>query len=206
VLCRTCLRDITPGVEYCPSCGVPAQPENRPVEDPLYCTVCGASIGTAERYCARCGNAVKAPPAAKDTPSRGMAGVGYVGFWTRLGAQIIDAIIYWVLVVVMVAIGSSAPLILIAFILVIIYGVYRHLKCQTLGRRVLGIMVVDDSGKAVGFWRGALREIIGKFVSGILLYLGYLWIAFDPNKQGWHDKVARTYVVRQNATPSRSGI
>jgi uncharacterized RDD family membrane protein YckC len=135
-----------------------------------------------------------------------MAGVGYVGFWTRLGAQIIDAIIYWVLVVVMVAIGSAAPLVLIAFIPVIIYGVYRHLKCQTLGRRVLGIMVVDDSGKAVGFWRGALREIIGKFVSGIVLYLGYLWIAFDPNKQGWHDKVARTYVVRQSATPRRSAI
>jgi uncharacterized RDD family membrane protein YckC len=135
-----------------------------------------------------------------------VAGVGYVGFGPRLGAQIIDAIIYAFLVLVMVAIGSAAPLILIAFVPVTIYGVYRHLKCQTLGRRVLGIMVVDDSGKAVGFWRGALREIVGKFLSGIALYVGYVWIAFDRNKQGWHDKIAETYVIRRNATPRRSAI
>ena len=64
-------------------------------------------------------------------------------------------------------------------------------------------MVVDASGKPVGFWRGALREIVGKFLSGIAFYVGYVWIAFDRDKQGWHDKIAETYVVRRNITPSR---
>jgi uncharacterized RDD family membrane protein YckC len=90
------------------------------------------------------------------------------------------------------------PLIFIPFV---IYGVYKHMKCQTLGRRILGLTVVNQSGEAVGFWRGALRETIGKFVSTILFGLGYIWVAFNRDKQGWHDKISGTYVVRRMWRP-----
>jgi uncharacterized RDD family membrane protein YckC len=103
----------------------------------------------------------------------------------------------------MTAVGSLAPtsMLLVVFIPFIIYGVYKYLKCQTLGRRILGLTVVNQAGQEVSFWRGALREIIGKFVSAIFFLLGYIWVAFDRDKQGWHDKIAGTYVIRRKWRP-----
>ena len=49
--------------------------------------------------------------------------------------------------------------------------------------------------------RAAVREILGKLISTIVLFIGFLWIAFDDKKQGWHDKLASTYVVK--AEPGR---
>jgi len=47
----------------------------------------------------------------------------------------------------------------------------------------------------VGFSRGLLRWA-GMEISGVVLFLGYLWILIDKKKQGWHDKIAGTYVVK----------
>ncbi len=41
-----------------------------------------------------------------------------------------------------------------------------------------------------------VMRLIGYFVSSIVIWLGFLWILFDANKQGWHDKIAGTYVVK----------
>ena len=40
-----------------------------------------------------------------------------------------------------------------------------------------------------------IRELIGKAISGMILLLGFLWILFDQDNQGWHDKLVSTYVV-----------
>ena len=45
-----------------------------------------------------------------------------------------------------------------------------------------------------------MREVVGKFISGLVLNLGYLWVIWDGQKQGWHDKIADTYVVRVTRT------
>jgi uncharacterized RDD family membrane protein YckC len=42
----------------------------------------------------------------------------------------------------------------------------------------------------------ALRQIIGQWVAAIFCYIGFIWALFDANKQGWHDKIAKTLVVR----------
>jgi uncharacterized RDD family membrane protein YckC len=42
-----------------------------------------------------------------------------------------------------------------------------------------------------------VREIVGKTISGAVFLLGYLWILFDRERQGWHDKLANTYVVQE---------
>ena len=42
----------------------------------------------------------------------------------------------------------------------------------------------------------ALRQTIGQWVSAILCYLGFIWAMVDANRQGWHDKIARTLVIR----------
>ena len=60
----------------------------------------------------------------------------------------------------------------------------------------VGIKVVDRQSNIPGLGPAALREVLGKIVSGIAFCIGFLWIAFDSNKQGWHDKIASTYVVK----------
>ena len=105
--------------------------------------------------------------------------------------------------VIVIIIGSAVPLLWIIFLSVIIYAVYKHLKCQTLGRRLLGITVVNEAGEPVSFWRGAFRETVGKAVSSVFFYLGFIWIAFDKDKQGWHDKMASTFVIQRQPNPAR---
>ncbi|HUE75473.1 MAG TPA: RDD family protein [Chloroflexota bacterium] len=43
---------------------------------------------------------------------------------------------------------------------------------------------------------GAIIRYIGAIVAAIPFGLGYLWVIWDPNKQGWHDKIAGTYVIK----------
>jgi uncharacterized RDD family membrane protein YckC len=58
---------------------------------------------------------------------------------------------------------------------------------------MLGLRVVSVDGGPVTLWQ-AIRRVIGYLVSYIL-YLGYLWVLIDNHRQGWHDKIANTYVI-----------
>jgi len=65
---------------------------------------------------------------------------------------------------------------------------------RTPGKWVAGIVVVDSDGRTAG--PAAIpREMIGKLVSFLAAGIGIFWIIFDPKRQGWHDKIANTYVV-----------
>jgi uncharacterized RDD family membrane protein YckC len=67
----------------------------------------------------------------------------------------------------------------------------------TLGQRMLGLHVVDAAtGQNIGIGR-SLGRFLGYVISIIPLYIGLIWAAFDPRKQGWHDKIASTFVVRK---------
>jgi uncharacterized RDD family membrane protein YckC len=67
----------------------------------------------------------------------------------------------------------------------------------TPGKWMLGLGVVKrDTGLPVGFWRMALRQTIGQWLAAIVCYLGFIWVLFDENRQGWHDKIAKTLVIR----------
>lgn len=72
---------------------------------------------------------------------------------------------------------------------------------QTLGKHLMRVRVVDEnSNTPIGYGRAALRELLGKWLSGALFYLGYLWMLWDPNKKTWHDMIATTQVVKLPAT------
>ena len=64
----------------------------------------------------------------------------------------------------------------------------------TPGKRIIGISVVDKEGYAPGL-AAIPREVFGRAVAIALLGVGLLWVLFDPARQGWHDKIAGTYVV-----------
>jgi uncharacterized RDD family membrane protein YckC len=68
-------------------------------------------------------------------------------------------------------------------------------KGQTLGSRALNIRVVKTDGSYLDYG-GAFLRYIGFFVSCVVFLLGVIWAAFDAQKQGWHDKIAGTYVVK----------
>jgi len=68
-------------------------------------------------------------------------------------------------------------------------------KGQTVGMMALRIKVVPTVGGEMTYGRAALRWV-GSILSGVACLLGYLWIAWDADKQAWHDKIASTYVVQ----------
>ena len=137
-----------------------------------------------------------------------------VGFGRRLVATIIDGLLLGfftfllALVIGFVALllgmftynsGESAPvdsLIMIsALILSVIYYVGSWTKSgQTLGKTLVGVKIVNTDGSPVSGGKAFLRYI-GYIISGIVVSLGFLWIAFDRKRQGWHDKIAGTYVI-----------
>ena len=66
----------------------------------------------------------------------------------------------------------------------------------TPGKIMLGMRIVSSDGSTNGIgWLRAILRFFGYFVSTILCYLGFVWVAIDKDSQGWHDKIARTYVV-----------
>lgn len=65
----------------------------------------------------------------------------------------------------------------------------------TLGKIVMGIQVTDYDRAPITFARAMVRNL-SKYLSAIILGIGYIMIIFDTNKQGLHDKIAETIVVR----------
>jgi len=64
---------------------------------------------------------------------------------------------------------------------------------QTIGKMIMKIRVVSEEGGRVTFLKAWLRWC-GYIISAAFILLGFVWIVFDPNNQGWHDKLARTRV------------
>ena len=67
---------------------------------------------------------------------------------------------------------------------------------QTLGRQAAGIRITNLQGGPISKGQAWGRYLFKAFFSGLIFYLGYLWMLWDANKQGWHDKVANTLVLK----------
>jgi uncharacterized RDD family membrane protein YckC len=133
----------------------------------------------------------------------------YVGFWARVLAALIDTVMLVIvtLPLTFVAYGQltapglgtkQGPMdVLVNWVLPAVLVIWLWMKLQaTPGKMVLSARIVDaDTGKAPTLTQFVIRYL-GYFVSTIPLGLGLLWVAFDRRKQGWHDKMANTVVVR----------
>ena len=190
-------------MNFCVHCGQPTRPENggnsaKQLEqqpDAQFCPKCGAPTGI---------------PMGRFLPSEPK----YMGFWIRVAAGLTDVVVITLVSLIIKAIAiSSVPLptdlpigliaeLTIGIVSLVYDVVLTGLRGQTLGKMALGIMVVNERGKAPGIKKAIVREILGKFVSYIVMYLGCLWVGWDKNKQGWHDRIAKTYVIR---APGRRG-
>ncbi len=76
------------------------------------------------------------------------------------------------------------------------YVFYQEKYGQTIGKKAMGMKVVTEDGKTPDKVTFLLREIVGKFISAIILMIGFFMILWDPKRQGLHDKLAKTYVVK----------
>ena len=125
------------------------------------------------------------------------------GFWVRFFAIIIDGLgVGIVSSIISGFFGASDPLDTgrssINTLIGILYFCYfwsAQGGGQTLGMRVLNIKVVRTDGSSLTILQAFIRYI-GLIVSIACLFIGVIWAAFDANRQGWHDKIAGTYVIR----------
>ena len=127
------------------------------------------------------------------------------GFGQRLGAWLVDFLVLLVpSIAVVLILGNTAIANVITTIIGVVYFVALEggPTGQTVGKRALGIRVFDFRGGSgpIGYPRALLRTIV-KYPSGIVLFLGYLWMLWDREKQTWHDKAAGSVVVPTDAYP-----
>ncbi len=132
------------------------------------------------------------------------------GFWIRFLACIIDSIV--IVVVTMPILFwiyggeflTSQELVqgpaqfLISYVLPAVATIALWLLFgATPGKMLCGLRVVDhQTGERMELWQGIVRYL-GYFVSMLPLFLGFFWIGWDKRKQGFHDKLARSLVVRK---------
>ena len=133
----------------------------------------------------------------------------YGGFWRRCAAISIDSIILDLFAVIVYLIGNTlipvddgftpsmvVPYYGMAILLNAVYFIYFHgTSGQTPGKRLFGLRVVQTDGTPLTPGIAFLRWV-GYLISKIPLFLGFVWAAFDARKQGWHDKIAGTCVIR----------
>jgi uncharacterized RDD family membrane protein YckC len=216
----------------------------------MFCSKCGTQLADGAAFCTNCGQpTVQAaapspvsspsptpvgsepsspypPPAPQYPPQRSWQTqapaqpVAYAGFWLRLVAYVIDAIILGIVGVIAffplfranihvfmaqnpweVYTSMSRPLFafrLLALMLSWIY--YASMESSTwqatLGKKILGLRVMDLAGNRITFARASGR-FFGKILSGMILGIGFLMAGFTARKQALHDMLAGCLVLRQ---------
>ena len=137
----------------------------------------------------------------------------YAGFWIRVGASIIDSILillviapiltaiygreYWVSESFIQGTWDVLLNYILPAIAIIIFWIYRS---ATPGKMVLGLTIVDATTGGKPSTGQFIGRYLGYYVSTIPLLLGLIWVGIDKRKQGWHDKLAGTVVIRNKET------
>lgn len=141
----------------------------------------------------------------------------YVGFWPRVGAALIDTVLIGIITwpILTIFYGDSywssqkfvnGPL---DFILTWLFPAVAIIffwvaKQATPGKMAIHAKIVDArTGNALSTGQ-SIGRYFSYFLASIPLGLGILWVAFDGRKQGWHDKLAGTVVIRQKNRPSQA--
>ena len=142
----------------------------------------------------------------------------YGGFWIRVGAYLIDAILLAIAGAVVggiLGVGVGALLLgqqsadpshlgvqLLSFAINLSTGwLYSALmessaNQATLGKMALGLVVTDEMGNRISFGR-ATGRYLAKFVSAFILMIGFIMVGFTERKQGLHDMIAGTLVTKK---------
>ena len=145
--------------------------------------------------------AAPVPPTAPATISSGGVpeALAYprASFWERMGAGFLDLVIVGILTGMGDSLFDRLPghppyglLVTLAYFA----GMWAW-KGRTVGGAVLNLKVVRLDNGPLTFPVALVRGLVAA-LSALVFFLGFLWIAWDPDKQGWHDRIAGTVVIR----------
>lgn len=145
--------------------------------------------------------------------SSGVGTVKYAGFWIRYVAYVIDGIILIIPNLVSFSIPQlifSPPISafvgpLLRIVVTFTYFVWlTHKYGATLGKKLVGITVKNDNFQSLSLGKVFVRETIGKILSCLILYIGYIMAAFTKRKQSLHDKLAGSVVIYKDPNKKMS--
>ncbi|WEJ62069.1 RDD family protein [Thiomicrorhabdus lithotrophica] len=147
--------------------------------------------------------------------------ISYGGFWKRLAAYILDWIILTIISIIILVVfsasfgtllnaetfeeGNEAALLgltlgadLLTFAIAWLYyaGMESSSKQATFGKLALGMKVTRLNGEPISFLRASAR-FFSKILSVLLLFIGFIMIAFTEKKQGLHDMIAGVVIVNK---------
>ena len=123
----------------------------------------------------------------------------YAGFWRRCAGLVLDGLVLGCVsgFFTLLLGHDSAIATALGILAGVAYQVYFFTGTgQTLGAKVMGVRVVGIDGHPLSVG-AALARVLGAYVSGVLLGLGYLWMLWDANKQTLHDKMAGSVVIKR---------
>lgn len=190
----------------------------------MRCGECGAWAEEGAATCPSCGAPLTAEESSEASASaQGLVRTAYAGFWLRLTAYAIDALILSAATLIIMV--PLAPLFFgttppqppmpgealkpaVMMFVSIVYGLaflgswlyfalFESSAWQaTPGKRVLGLFVTDMHGGNISFGRATAR-FFGRILSTLILLVGYFMIGFTEKKQGLHDMLADCLVLRR---------
>jgi len=210
--CNKCGAQYAAGAPFCNRCGAPTSPSPGAVP-----TAVASPQSAAPNFASSNPASAYSAPATAYHAVAPVAGVGYGGFWIRVVAAIIDAIILRVVVAPVGMIfgglgmagmmsgiphgglgilGSGITIILLIFGSWLYEAFMESSSYQaTLGKMIFGMKVTDLNGNRISFERATGRHF-AKWLSTIILGIGYIMVGFTERKQGLHDLLAGTLVRR----------
>jgi uncharacterized RDD family membrane protein YckC len=194
-----------------------------------FCSQCGAPTGPAAGASSAAAGSIP-PPAANPYPpgaaypgappypaAAAFAGARYGGFWIRVIAAILDAIVVRVVawpISMLFSLGGLAGTLggfphggmglhilgggIVAVVIIFGSWLYEAFMLSspyqaTLGKMIFGMKVTDLSGNRISFARATGRHF-AKWLSGMILCIGFIMVGFTERKQGLHDMLAGTLV------------
>ena len=177
----------------------------------ISCARCGTTLPSDAKFCAACGVRVQdasatgwvpAPPTREYVEYRPK--FVYAGFWLRFVAFIIDTIVVNVAIAVIgMAVGNKGEDGLSLSGALNLFGNWLYFALleagpwqATVGKKVLGLVVVDGRGNPISFGR-ATGRYFGKVISALTVLIGFLMAGFTTRKQALHDIMAGALVVQR---------
>lgn len=141
----------------------------------------------------------------------------YVGFWLRVAAAFIDtaAVSLIILPILLFAFSDALPIhdsqVLLVIYSIITYGLpfvaiilFWIYKSATPGKMLIDAVIVDANTLGPPTKLQLVIRYLGYYVSIFPFCLGLMWVGWDPRKQGFHDKLARTVVIHKSTLPANT--